>query len=124
MRTDRFLPGKFTAEELFAAAEHFFDGGTNFEAPLTEALRLLREEEFSNADILFVTDGYCDISDELAEQLQVEISAERCSVIGLLMDQNSPGEAFSLERFCERVLRVSQFSHMDIEQQLFNHNVP
>lgn len=124
IRTDCFLPGKFTAEELFAAAEHFFDGGTNFEAPLTEALRLLREEEFSNADILFVTDGYCDISDELAEQLQVEISAERCSVIGLLMDQDSPGEAFSLERFCERVLRVSQFSHMDIEQQLFNHNVP
>ena len=124
VRTDRFLPGKFTAEELFAAAEHFFDGGTDFETPLHEALRLMDEEAFENADILFITDGYCDISDKLAEKLQNEVSDARCSVIGLLMDQDSPGEAFSLERFCERVLRVSQFSHMDIEQQLFNHNVP
>lgn len=124
VRTDRFLPGKFTAEELFAAAEHFFDGGTDFETPLHEALRLIDEEAFENADILFITDGYCDISDSLAEKLQNGVSDARCSVIGLLMDQDSPGEAFSLERFCERVLRVSQFSHMDIEQQLFNHNVP
>ena len=115
VRTDRFLPGKFTAEELFAAAEHFFDGGTNFEAPLTEALRLLREEEFSKADILFVTDGYCDISDELAEHLQAEISAERCSVIGLLMDRDSAGNAFSLERFCEKVLRMSAMDNESAE---------
>ena len=124
VRTDRFLPGKFTAEELLAAAEHFFDGGTDFETPLKEALRLMDEEAFENADILFITDGYCDISDKLAEKLQNKVSAARCSVIGLLMDQDSPGEAFSLERFCKRVLRVRQFSHMDIEQQLFNHNVP
>ena len=96
----------------------------DFETPLHEALRLIDEEAFENADILFITDGYCDISDSLAEKLQNGVSDARCSVIGLLMDQDSPGEAFSLERFCERVLRMSQASHMDIEQQLFNHNVP
>lgn len=115
IRTDRFLPGKFTNSDLLAAAEHFFDGGTNFEAPLTEALRLIREEEFSNADILFVTDGYCDISDNLAEQLQAEISAERCSVIGLLMDRDSAGNAFSLDRFCEKVLRMSAMDNESAE---------
>lgn len=115
IRTDRFLPGKFTNSDLLAAAEHFFDGGTNFEAPLTEALHLIREEEFANADILFITDGYCDISDELAEQLQVEISAERCSVIGLLMDRDSAGNAFSLERFCEKVLRMSAMDNESAE---------
>lgn len=115
IRTDRFLPGKFTNSDLLAAAEHFFDGGTNFEAPLTEALRLIREEEFSNADILFVTDGYCDISDNLAEQLQAEISAERCSVIGLLMDRDSAGNTFSLERFCEKVLRMSAMDNESAE---------
>lgn len=115
IRTDRFLPGKFTNSDLLAAAEHFFDGGTNFEAPLTEALRLIREEEFSNADILFVTDGYCDISDNLAEQLQAEISAERCSVIGLLMDRDSAGNVFSLDRFCEKVLRMSAMDNESTE---------
>lgn len=115
IRTDRFLPGEFTENDLLEAAEHFFNGGTNFEAPLTEALRLIREEEFSNADILFVTDGYCDISDNLAEQLQTEISAERCSVIGLLMDRDSAGNTFSLERFCEKVLRMSAMDNESAE---------
>ena len=100
---------------MLAAAEHFFDGGTNFEAPLAKALRLIREEEFSNADILFVTDGYCDISDNLAEQMQAEISAEHCSVIGLLMDRDSDGNAFSLERFCEKVLRMSEMENESAE---------
>ncbi len=120
IRTDRFLPGQFTENDLLTAAEHFFDGGTNFEAPLTEALRLIHEEEFSNADILFITDGYCDISDNLAEQLQAEISAERCSVIGLLMDEDTAGNTFSLEKFCEKTFRVSQFDHRDIEQKLLD----
>ena len=91
MRTDRFLPGKFTAEELLAAAEHFFDGGTDFETPLHEALRLMDEEAFENADILFITDGYCDISDKLAEKLQNEVSDARCSVIGLLIEPGLAG---------------------------------
>lgn len=118
IRTDLFLPEKFTRSDLLAAAEHFFDGGTNFEAPLTEALRLIREEEFANADILFITDGYCDISDNLAEQLQAEISAERCSVIGLLMDRDSAGNAFSLERFCEKVLRMSEMDNESAELKI------
>lgn len=118
IRTDRFLPGKFTNSDLLAAAEHFFDGGTNFEAPLTEVLRLIREEEFSNADILFVTDGYCDISDNLAEQLQAEISAEHCSVLGLLMDQDLPGNPCSIERFCEKVFRLSELNLESVEEQI------
>lgn len=118
VHTDCFLPGKFTGNDLLTAAEHFFGGGTNFEAPLKEALRLMADEMFNNADILFITDGYCDISDELAEQLQAAIMAKHCSVVGLLMDQDSPGDAFSLERFCERVLRMSEMDSNSAEQQI------
>lgn len=118
VRTDRFLPGKFTAEELFVAAEHFFDGGTDFETPLHEALRLMDEEAFENADILFITDGYCDISDSLAEKLQNGVSDARCSVIGLLMDQDSAGNAFSLEQFCEKVLCMSTMDNESAELKI------
>ena len=118
IRTDRFLPGEFTENDLLKAAEHFFDGGTNFEAPLTEALRLTSEEAFEKADILFVTDGYCDISDELAEQLQTTISAEQCSVIGLLMDQDAQGNPCSIEPFCETVLRMSEMDTTSTELKI------
>lgn len=107
-RTDLFLPGQYTSQDLLSAAEHFFDGGTDFETPIREALRLVNEETFENADILFITDGEKSISDELAEQLRNAIQDARCSVVGLLLDADSPGMAFSLEKFCERIYRVSE----------------
>ncbi|HIY12953.1 MAG TPA: hypothetical protein H9842_05155, partial [Candidatus Agathobaculum merdipullorum] len=112
-RTDLFLPGQYTSEDLLFAAEHFFDGGTNFETPIREALRLINEESFENADILFITDGEKSISDELAEQLQNAIQEARCSVVGLLLDADSPGMEFTLEKFCERICRISEMHDKD-----------
>ena len=113
LRTDLFLPGQYTSEDLLFAAEHFFDGGTNFETPIREALRLINEESFENADILFITDGEKSISDELAEQLQNAIQEARCSVVGLLLDADSPGMEFTLEKFCERICRISEMHDKD-----------
>ena len=119
LRTDRFLPGQYTSDDLLSAAEHFFDGGTDFEPPIREALRLINEEAFENADILFITDGQCSISDELAEQLQDAIQDARCSVVCLLLDAGSPGMEFSLEKFCEKVLRLNMLTKFHIESDLF-----
>ncbi len=118
IRVDRFLPGNFTRSDVLASAEHFFGGNTDFEVPLTEALRLIREEGFEKADILFVTDGYCDIGDAMAEQLQAAISSAQCSVIGLLMDQDSPGNPCSIEQFCEKVFRLSELNPESVEKQI------
>ena len=112
-RTDLFLPGQYTSEDLLSAAEHFFDGGTDFETPIREALRLINEDAFENADILFITDGEDTISDELAEQLQNAIQDARCSVVGLLLDADSPGMEFSMEKFCERIYRASEMYDKD-----------
>ncbi len=118
LRTDRFLPGQYTPDDLLSAAEHFFDGGTDFEQPIREALRLINEETFENADILFITDGQCSISDGLAEQLQGAIQDARCSVVGLLLDADSPGMEFSLEKFCEKIFRTDEIDKAGVEQKL------
>lgn len=112
-RTDLFLPGQYTSEDLLSAAEHFFDGGTDFEMPIREALRLINEDAFENADILFVTDGEDTISDELASDLQESIQNAQCSVIGLLLDADSPGMEFALDKFCERIYRISEMHDKD-----------
>lgn len=119
-RTDLFLPGQYTFEDLLSAAEHFFDGGTDFETPIREALRLIREEVFENADILFITDGEDTISDELASELQEAIQNAQCSVVGLLLDADSPGMEFSLERFCEKIVKISEINKNIIEQIAFS----
>ncbi len=112
-RTDLFLPGQYTSEDLLSAAEHFFDGGTDFETPIREALRLINEDAFENADILFITDGEDSISDELVSNLQESIQNAQCSVVGLLLDADSPGMEFALDKFCERIYRISEMHDKD-----------
>ena len=84
-------------------------------------MRLIYEEAFEDADILFITDGKRTISEELAEQLQDAIHAARCSVMGLLLDADDPGMEFSLEKFCEKIVRLSEWGadHSRLEQRIY-----
>lgn len=47
---------------LMEIATHFFGGGTSFERPLAEALSMI-EDSLPRADIIFITDGACYVSD-------------------------------------------------------------
>jgi len=47
-----------------------FDGGTDFETPLKRSFEIIEDKkEFENADILMVTDGRCDISNDFKNRL-------------------------------------------------------
>ena len=46
------------------AAETFLGGGTDFQTPVNDALRLMDEEDLENADIVFITDGECKLPDK------------------------------------------------------------
>lgn len=64
-------------EDKLRAAETFLDGGTDFCTPMNEALRLMQEEGFNNADIVFITDGECLLPEEYISNLQKEQSVRR-----------------------------------------------
>lgn len=60
--------GAYNIADVIEFAEHFFDGGTNFEAPLSTAVDLL-DAEYNDAgrqrgDIVLVTDGECGVHEE------------------------------------------------------------
>lgn len=117
-RTDVFQPGGCTAADRMAAAECFLGGGTNFETPMREALRLMEQEGFENADVVFITDGECALSDTFREELAKEQTAHRFTVTGGLLDQGSPGMDFSLRAFCQNVYRTSELVGDEIVRRL------
>ncbi len=53
-KPDLFLPNEYTMQDKLNTAETFLDGGTDFETPLTEAIRLMTYEGFENADVVFI----------------------------------------------------------------------
>ena len=51
-------------DKVIQIAEYFLNGGTDFEKPLNAAIELSEKTEFKKADIVFVADGKCGVSDE------------------------------------------------------------
>ena len=122
-QTDLFRPGAYTMADKLCAAETFLGGGTNFQTPMNEALRLMEAEGFENADIVFVTDGECELPDQYLEQLRAEQTARRFTVTGVLLDKGTPGMAFSLEPFCQNIYRTSELLGDEIVRELVGKRV-
>ena len=119
-QTDLFLPKQTTVEDKLRAAETFLDGGTDFCTPMNEALRLMKEEGFDNADIVFITDGECLLPEEYISNLQKEQSVRRFTITGILLDQGNAGMDFSLKPFCQNIYRTSELTGEAIVRELVN----
>ena len=109
-QTDVFLPGQSSLEGKLHAAETFLGGGTDFQTPLAEAERLVREDGFENADIAFITDGECSLPETCVEALQKAQSELRFTVTGILLDEGNAGMDFSLKPFCQNIYRTSELT--------------
>ena len=118
VKTDLFEPGRYTAEDVLRTAEQFFGGGTDFEAPLTEAMRLM-EKGYENADITIITDGECRISDTFAEQFRNAMLKYKATVTGILLDKDRPCGK-NLEPFCDKIYHSKDITEEEIAQQILS----
>ena len=121
IKTDLFEPGHYQTEDILRAAEHFFNGGTNFERPLKEAMRLLKNG-FENADITIITDGESSLTDEFTKEFRETLCRQRVAMTGILLDKdNACGKA--LEPFCDRIFRTKELTEDEIAVQLLDRKV-
>lgn len=121
--TDLFLPGGYTAADKLRAAEAFLGGGTDFETPLLEALRLMERQGFENADIVFITDGECVLSELFRDQLTPLQMAWHFDITGILLDADRSAAEFSLSQFCQKIYRTSELAGEEIVQALVSDRV-
>ena len=122
-KTDIFRPGEYTVDDKIAAAETFLDGGTNYETPLTEAIKLIESEGFENADIVFITDGFCELPEAYLDELAKKQTELAFRITGVLLDTDVGAEDFSLRSFCETVYFTSEICRDDIVKELITARV-
>lgn len=122
-QTDLFLPGQYTREDVFRCAETFLNGNTDYETPLQEALRLMEQDGFEKADMVFVTDGECILPKSFLERLGREQTMRGFQITGILLDQGATSLEFSLHEFCTNVYRTSQLSREQIAGKLLSDRV-
>jgi len=90
-------------------AEYFPGGGTDFETPLNAALDCLRQSRFKRGDIVFITDGECQVSSEWAENFRAEKEAMGFSLFSILIDVGSSSLG-TLKEFSDKITTVSRLT--------------
>jgi uncharacterized protein with von Willebrand factor type A (vWA) domain len=108
--THIYKEGKYTTDDVFTFADSFLCGGTDFETPLTQAVTLIENEGFENADVMFITDGECAVSADFAADFREKSKQLKFKVTGIVIDADNPEADFSLTPFCEKVYRLSKMT--------------
>ena len=117
-QVDIFRPDEYTLEDKLTAAETFLGGGTNFERPIREAINLMESEGFEKADVVFITDGECELSNACRQELQTSQVVYHFTVTGILLDKGRTGMGFSLEPFCQKIYRTSELAGEVVAQSI------
>ena len=82
----------------------FYGGGTDFQTPLTQAMKMLRDNE-RDADIVFITDGECSVRQQFLSQFKRRTSEVGARVLSILIGGGA--RSSTVQAFSDAVFTVS-----------------
>jgi uncharacterized protein with von Willebrand factor type A (vWA) domain len=90
-------------------AEYFPGGGTDFQKPLDAAVECLKQSRFKKGDVIFITDGECQVTPEWAQQFCNQKDKLGFSLFSILMDVG-PSSLGTLKEFSDRITTIKQLT--------------
>jgi len=90
-------------------AEYFPGGGTDFEKPLDAALECLQKARYKKGDIVFITDGECEVTPEWAQRFRDKKEKLGFSLFSILIDVG-PNSLGTLKEFSDRITTIKQLT--------------
>ncbi|MCS6925888.1 MAG: VWA domain-containing protein [Candidatus Binatia bacterium] len=96
-------------DTVMELAEYFPGGGTDFEKPLDAARECLRQSRFKRGDIVFITDGECQVRPEWAEAFRADKEDMGFSLFSILIDVG-PSSLGALKEFSDKITTVSRLT--------------
>ncbi|WP_245527789.1 hypothetical protein [Methanocaldococcus fervens] len=105
VRDIKIYEKKMSFEEVLDFASVFYGGGTNFEKPLREALKF-------NGDIVFITDGECEISLEFLEKINEEKIKKKIKIYSICINTKP---TVSLKKISDKVMTIYELTSKTAE---------
>ncbi len=98
-------------EGVIRLGTDFFGGGTDFESPLREALRVIQEDEAGckDGDLLFLTDDQCTVSDEFLNEYREVKTVRGFSTYSVIIGASAT-EARTLSLFSDEVVSAFELT--------------
>jgi len=101
------IGGKDRLQNMMSAMETFIGGGTDFEVPLVRAMSYIEGSEYKKADIIFITDDECDVSDSFAKEFDALKEEKRFSCFGISVEASHN----TLDTFCDKVFPIHEMAN-------------
>lgn len=111
-----------SADILLECAETFLGGGTNFDNALRAVNALVFDDLFKKPDVVFITDGICDVSEDVLNvfsQLKIKTNTK---LTGILLDEKEHFE-FTLQKFADNVYKTSELLKDEIVEKIINERI-
>lgn len=117
--------GEVAPQKVIQCAEKFHGGGTDFESALEKAMKLIEDSRFKDADILFITDGDCGVSDKFIRRYRNIKEEKDFKTKGVLINlgwgHSSEG---TLKEFCDDIVKISDIADLsdadsDLNKSIF-----
>lgn len=111
-------------QKIIECAELFHGGGTDFESALEKAMKLIENSRFKDADILFITDGDCGVSDKFLRRYKTIKEDKGFKTKGVLINlgwgHSSEG---TLKEFCDDIVKISDVADLNNAESDLNKNI-
>ena len=104
-------------EKILEVANIADGGGTSFTEPLKRCLDLIDQSEFKQADVVFITDGECAISNDFRRKFNQKKEEKEFRVLGVIVDEGGyHASDSSLKDFCDSITRISDIANADAKE--------
>ncbi len=107
------------SKKILDCAETFLDGGTDYEAPIKDVFSLYSSNKLDKPDIVFITDGECDVSDEFLEIFDEFKADTGAKLTGILLDRGTCFD-FSLRKLADQIYRTSELLNDEIMENVID----
>ena len=117
----RFPAGRGTIAQAVGFVEEFHNGGTDFEAPMDAAIKIIGSEfdqrGKAKADIVFITDDDCRVSTDWMRTYQERKKRLAFRTFGIAVGATRPGSALS--SLSDNVRAVTEFADPSEVRDIF-----
>lgn len=111
---------------LMAELEFFFNGGTDFQRPLSEGIKHISGNKFQRADIIFATDGCAEITPAFMTEYTKVKDEKKFSTLGLLVGRqpDAKNAPVVMQSFCDEMFSIDDLlsdeqANADMHDRMF-----
>lgn len=101
-------PLNLGAKDVMEVIDTFICGGTDFEKPLEQAMTFITASKYKNGDILFITDGQCDIHADFKEKFVQLKNARSFKLYTVIIHSFTYGDYGDIGEISDEVLEIKE----------------